>query len=101
MAGVMLDPGTRAVSYNSKPIELTTIEFEILELLMRSAGRVLSRDALMERLYNRKSTPFDRSMDMHISHIRRKLEAVGPPLIKTVRGVGYQFIRSAEEAVEP
>ena len=41
---------------------------------MRSAGRVLSRDALMENLYNRKATPFDRSIDMHISHLRKKLE---------------------------
>ena len=43
-------------------------------MLMRAAGRVLSRDALMERLYNRKATPFDRSIDMHISHLRKKLE---------------------------
>ena len=41
---------------------------------MRSAGRVLSRDALMENIYNRKATPFDRSIDMHISHLRKKLE---------------------------
>ena len=41
---------------------------------MRAAGRVLSRDALMEAMYNRKATAFDRSMDMHISHLRRKLE---------------------------
>lgn len=50
----------------------------------------------MEALYNRKTTPFDRSIDMHISHLRRKLET-GRPLIKTVRGVGYQFIRRDEE----
>jgi two-component system response regulator CpxR len=97
--GVLLDPGTREVKANGKPVELTTIEFDILELLVRSAGRVLSRDALMERLYNRKATPFDRSMDMHVSHIRRKLSEVDPrELIKTVRGVGYQFVKSAAEA---
>jgi two-component system response regulator CpxR len=94
--GVMLDPGSREVFLDGKPVELTTIEFDILEHLMRSAGRVLSRDALMEALYNRKATAFDRSMDMHISHIRRKLE--DRPLIKTVRGIGYQFCRSSEEA---
>jgi two-component system, OmpR family, response regulator CpxR len=68
--------------------------------LMRSAGRVLSRDALMEALYNRKATPYDRSMDMHISHIRKKLECGDKVLIKTIRGVGYQFCRTSEEAAD-
>ena len=62
-----------------KRVELTTFEFDILELLMRSAGRVLSRDALMENFYNRKATPFDRSIDMHISHLRKKLESTATP----------------------
>src|SRR5690242_4542545 len=98
--GVVLDPGTREVWANGKQVDLTTFEFDILELLMRSAGRVLSRDALMESMYNRKATPFDRSIDMHVSHLRKKLEA-GQPLIKTIRGVGYQFCRTPdEEAVE-
>ena len=64
---------------------------------MRSAGRVVSRDALMESLYNRKATPFDRSIDMHVSHLRKKLES-GRPLIKTIRGAGYQFLLSPEDA---
>ncbi|HWQ55609.1 MAG TPA: response regulator transcription factor [Bryobacteraceae bacterium] len=95
--GVMLDPGTREVWENGRKVDLTTFEFDILELLMRSAGRVLSRDALMESLYNRKATPFDRSIDMHISHIRRKLER-DRTIVKTVRGVGYQFCRTSEES---
>jgi two-component system response regulator CpxR len=97
--GVVIDPGSREVFSNSKPVEVTTFEFDILEMLMRSAGRVLSRDALMENMYNRKATPFDRSIDMHISHLRKKLET-GHPLIKTIRGVGYQFCRTPDEAVE-
>jgi two-component system response regulator CpxR len=96
--GVVLDPGSREVFRDGKRIDVTTLEFDVLEQLMRAAGRVLSRDALMESLYNRKATPFDRSMDMHISHLRKKLETSGPPLIKTVRGVGYQFCRTSEEA---
>ena len=95
--GVALDPGTREVYAHGRRIELTTFEFDILEMLMRSAGRVLSRDALMENFYNRKATPFDRSIDMHISHLRKKLEA-GDTLIKTIRGVGYQFCRTPEDA---
>jgi two-component system response regulator CpxR len=98
--GVLLDPGTREVTCDGAAVELTTFEFDILELLLRAAGRVLSRDALMESLYNRKATPFDRSIDMHVSHLRRKLESTRP-LIKTIRGVGYQFLRdSRDEAAE-
>jgi len=95
--GVTIDPGAREAFSNGKRVELTTFEFDILEMLMRSAGRVLSRDALMESFYNRKATPFDRSIDMHISHLRKKLER-GDALIKTIRGVGYQFARAPEEA---
>jgi two-component system response regulator CpxR len=98
--GVTLDQGSREVLCDGKRIELTTVEFDILEQLMRAAGRVLSRDALMEALYNRKATPYDRSMDMHISHLRKKLECGGKVLIKTIRGVGYQFCRTSEEAAD-
>jgi two-component system response regulator CpxR len=96
--GISIDPGTREVQRNGEHVEATTFEFDILETLMRSAGRVVSRDELMEELYGRKATPFDRSVDMHISHLRKKLEG-DKPLIKTVRGVGYQFVRSFDERV--
>ena len=98
ISDISIDPGTREVKRDGESIEVTTFEFDILETLMRSAGRVVSRDQLMEELYGRKATPFDRSVDMHISHLRRKLER-GKPLIKTIRGVGYQFVRPEEEAV--
>jgi len=93
--GVTIDPGLRSVSSGGREIEMTTLEFDILEVLMRSAGRVVSRDVLMESMYNRKATPFDRSIDMHVSHLRKKLET-GQTLIKTVRGVGYQFCLSQD-----
>jgi len=96
--GITLDPAARDVFAHGKRVDLTTFEFDILEMLMRSAGRVLSRDALMENFYNRKATPFDRSIDMHISHLRKKLEG-GDDLIKTIRGVGYQFCRTPGDAV--
>ncbi|MGO9097625.1 MAG: response regulator transcription factor [Bryobacteraceae bacterium] len=95
--GVCLDPGAREVSVDGRRVELTTLEFDILEILMRAAGRGLSRDDLTEAIYNRKATPFERSIDMHISHLRKKLE-LHRTLIKTVRGVGYQFCRTPEEA---
>jgi two-component system response regulator CpxR len=94
--GVALDPASREVTVDGRAIEVTTLEFDILEMLMRAAGRVLSRDSLMEALYNRKTTPFDRSIDMHISHLRKKLE-LDRPMIKTIRGVGYQFLRTPDE----
>jgi two-component system, OmpR family, response regulator CpxR len=97
--GIALDPGSREVLREGERVELTTLEFSILEMLMRSAGRVVSRDALMEGLYNRKATPYDRSVDMHVSHLRRKLENERA-LIKTVRGVGYQFCRTPEDSVQ-
>ena len=96
--GVLLDSGTREAIADGQPLDLTTFEFDILEMLMRNAGRVLSRDALMENFYNRKSTPFDRSIDMHISHLRKKLSR-GEQLIKTIRGVGYQFSRTPEDGL--
>jgi len=96
--GVVLDPATRKVTADGREIDLTTFEFDILELLMRAAGRVLSRDDLMENLYSRKATPYDRSIDMHISHIRRKLET-RRPFIKTIRSIGYQFLREPDDGV--
>src|SRR5262249_49901506 len=93
---LLLDPGSREVYKDGNRVEMTTLEFDILEMLMRAAGRVLSRDVLMESLYNRKATPFDRSIDMHISHLRKKLET-DRTLFKIVRGVGYQFCRTVEE----
>lgn len=96
--GLAIDPGNRTVKMDGREIDLTTFEFDILETLVRSAGRVVSRDELMENLYGRKSTPFDRSVDMHISHLRKKLEGERQ-VIKTVRGTGYQFVSAMEEAV--
>jgi two-component system, OmpR family, response regulator CpxR len=94
--GILLDPGSREVLLEGQPVEITTLEFDILEQLMRAAGNVVSRDDLMESLYNRKATPFDRSIDMHVSHLRKKLEG-GRPVIKTIRGAGYQFCQSKDE----
>lgn len=96
--GVVLDPATRKVTVDGRAVDLTTFEFDILEQLMRAAGRVLSRDDLMESLYNRQATAFDRSIDMHISHLRRKLET-NRPFIKTIRSIGYQFLREPDEEV--
>jgi two-component system response regulator CpxR len=87
---VRLATGARAAWCDGRPIGLTAIEFDILELLVRSAGRAVSRDEVMTLLHHRRVTPFDRSLDVHVSHIRKKLGRRGS-LIRTVRGVGYFF----------
>ncbi len=96
--GVRLAPASREVFLDGHPVGTTTVEFEILAVLMRSAGKPVSRDQLMESLYHRKATAFDRSIDMHVSHLRRKLGGADRPLIKTVRGAGYQFCLPGETA---
>lgn len=72
-----------------QPLPLTNIEFAILKCLVRSAGKIVSRDELAAVLYQRKSTPFERSIDVHISHLRKKIEAFGKSCIRTIRGIGY------------
>jgi two-component system response regulator CpxR len=94
IGGMSIDTGSRKVLCAGRQIELTTLEFDILELLMRAAGRILTRDRIMESLYDRAAGPFDRSIDMHVSHLRKKLGDCAE-YIKTVRGSGYQFVRNA------
>ncbi len=98
IGNVVLDIGSREVQCGGQRIEVTTLEFDILEMLMRAAGRILTRDQIMEKLYDRAAGPMDRSIDMHVSHLRRKLGPSGAH-IKTVRGSGYQFARSYIEDV--
>ena len=95
VAGVRLDPGTRGVTIDGKVVELTTTEFDLLELLMRSAGRVVSRREMTTLLYQREVSPFDRALDVHVSHLRKKHGR--RDLIRTVRGTGYQFEAGSEE----
>ena len=88
---IRINPSTREVWLQNELIEITSIEFDILEVLARSAGRVVTRDELTAVLYQRRATPYERSLDVHISHLRKKLERDERSLIRTVRGVGYQF----------
>lgn len=83
-------PGSRNVYFQSKRLDLTAMEVEILECLMGSAGKVVSRDRLSLRLYNRLSAPFERNIDTHVSRIRRKM-GDGRRMIMSVRGTGYQI----------
>ena len=90
---VVLDPGSRTVVRNGQAVPLTTVEFDVLRVLLAAAGQVVSREELSEKVLERKFDPFDRSIDMHISKLRRKLEDQddGVERIKTVRGTGYIY----------
>jgi two-component system response regulator CpxR len=87
---VRVNPAAREVWVNGQSVELTGLEFDILEFLVRQAGQLVSRDQLMTVLYQREANPFERSLDVHISHLRKKL-AGHRDLIRTVRGSGYMF----------
>jgi DNA-binding response OmpR family regulator len=87
--------GAREVTVAGKRQVLTHFEFELLAQLARAAGRVLSREHLMDALKGAEFESFDRSIDVHVSKLRAKLEAdpKNPRYIKTVRGVGYVLAR--------
>jgi len=97
VAGLRLNSQTREVWLDDVAVEVTSIEFDILALLARSSGRIVSRDELTAALYQRESTPSERSLDVHMSHLRKKLEGGERALIRTVRGVGYLFSSGSDE----
>ena len=94
---IRLDPQSREASLKEIPLNLTSVEFTLLELLLRQAGHVVTREQLTESVLGRKLGPFDRVIDVHISNIRKKL---GPSdhgqRIKAVRGSGYLFAARPE-----
>jgi len=95
--GLKLEKETRRVSLDGNDIDLTTMEFELLRVLMESHGRVLSRNRLIERLRGIDADVYDRSIDMLVSRLRDKLgdDSHAPRFIKTVRLSGYQFVGQA------
>ena len=94
---LMVDAGSRVVSVAGRQIDMTTAEFDLLHALASSAGRVLSRDQLLQRVHGEHWAAYDRSVDVHVSRIRQKIEddPRRPVLLKTVRGVGYQLVRES------
>lgn len=88
---VVVDPEQRTASIDGAPLDLTSTEFDILRSLVENAGRVIPREKLMGMARGEAWASFDRSVDVHISHLRRKLgdDPKTPALIKTVRGIGY------------
>lgn len=93
-----VDTGARTVRRADEEVELTAVEFDLLETLVRSAGRVVKREELARKVLGRELSPFDRSLDMHVSKLRRKLKvaADGTERVKTLRGVGYLYVNPSE-----
>jgi two-component system response regulator CpxR len=93
VAGIELDVGRRSVSQSGEQIGLTGAEFAVLKTLMEFAGQTVSKDALTRAALGREYTPYDRSIDVHIANLRKKLAQndSGDSRIKTVRGNGYQL----------
>jgi DNA-binding response OmpR family regulator len=93
--GLVIDVDAREVTVDGRRVGLTHHEFELLAALARAHGRVLSRDQLLDGLGGHEAEGFDRSIDVHVSKLRAKLEKDprAPRYIKTVRGVGYALVR--------
>ena len=89
-----LDAAARKVLKGATRLDLTDVEFGLLEALMRSPGKVVSREDLSLSVLGRRFDPFDRSLDMHVSRLRRKLNQAGASedQVKTIRGIGYQLV---------
>jgi DNA-binding response OmpR family regulator len=99
VGGLSLEAETRRVQLDGREVDLTTMEFELLSVLMQKRGRVLSRDTLVQRLHGLEDDVFDRSIDMAVSRLRAKLgdNSRSPRFIKTIRGVGYQFVGASDD----
>ena len=99
VAGTLrINPNTRTAALGDKPLSLTPVEFDILHTLAKAKGRVKTRDRLLEDIRDRKWEVFDRSVDVHIAALRRKLgdDVKNPRFIRTLRGAGYMLVDPQE-----
>jgi DNA-binding response OmpR family regulator len=92
VGAMALWPEKRKAQWRERELALTSIEFNVLEVLMRNAGRVVSKNEISEQALGRPLARFDRSIDVHLSSIRQKL-GEGARLIRTVRGLGYHLVK--------
>ena len=98
LGDIEIDGGTRSVRRSGAPVDLTTVEFDLLSALMRAAGNTVSREDLVRDVLGREFSPFDRSIDTHVCNLRRKLGPLedGGERIKGVRGAGYLYASPAK-----
>jgi two-component system response regulator CpxR len=95
---VEMDRGARVVRRQGETVNLTSVEFDLLEVLLQAAGQVISRETLTRDVLGREFSPFDRSIDTHVCNLRRKIGLLpqGTERIKGVRGIGYVYALPAE-----
>lgn len=98
LGNLSIDLHNRSVRNGAEPVDVTSIEFEILDLLSHPIGRVVSRDEISGALYQRPAQAYDRSVDVHVSRLRRKIEAGGVQ-IRGIRGVGYVLAHLSGEGL--
>jgi len=91
---LILDPGSRSVRISDQMIQLTGVEFDLLELMLDRAGHAVSREELSLHALGRKASAYDRSLDTHMSNLRKKLgrDSEGRERLLTIRGLGYQYV---------
>lgn len=97
---VQLCPASRSVKRAKQRVELTSVEFSLLEVLLRQAGQVVSREELVEKVLGRRLSAYDRSIDVHVSALRKKLghQSDRGERIRTIRGIGYLYSVMEEDS---
>ncbi len=97
---IEMDSNTRNVRRGGEVVELTGVEYDLLEIFLRNAGQIVKREDLVKEVLGRELSTFDRSIDMHVSNLRKKLghQLNGLERIKTIRGVGYIYGAPAEKS---
>jgi DNA-binding response OmpR family regulator len=95
-----IDTAGKSVTRDGRPLDLTAMEYRILEVLSATPGRVFSRDEILDRLGEAAHAGYERTIDSHLARLRRKIEddPRNPRLLETVRGLGYRFVRSEAES---
>lgn len=93
-AGVEIDPASRSVTVNGKPVEFTAKEYDLLEYMVTNAGRVISRDEILEKIWGGQRSTDSNVIEVFVCHLRNKIGDNDNKIIRTIRGVGYFFARS-------
>jgi two-component system, OmpR family, response regulator len=98
LGAIRLSVPNHMVTADGCPVKLTPTQFNLLDILMRAAGRVVTREYLTRTVLNKTLMPYDRSIDVHVGNLRKKLRAASrEDCIRTIRGVGYLYVRSRSE----
>jgi DNA-binding response OmpR family regulator len=93
-SGIEIDPASRSVTVHGKPVEFTAKEYDLLEYMVTNAGRVISRDEILEKIWGGQRSTDSNVIEVFVCHLRNKIGDTDNKIIRTIRGVGYFFARS-------